>query len=362
MAHSKTTIELNGKRYDARTGKIIGDANDVPQLTSATQKKQHSSHSGQVVDGFIRRTPSSLQNLAPKVVNTAQISSKDAKQSVSLTTAKHTKRKLSKSQTLMRPAVKKPLIAKNDIHVVKHLTKPSHAELARIARAESSAKSPLVSRYNNAASTIHKTEAHLPVVVSKAKTEAFNELQTLEHALRDATSHMHQLEKGIVHKAHVLERFGFKNKFANVSAMSFAVLLLIGFFAYQNATVISMKVAASRSGVNAQLPGYKPAGYGVAGGVKSEPGKVSVSFKSRTDDKAFTVTQQSSSWNSGTLLANEVTKTHCNTCYQTWQNDGKTVYIYDNSNATWVSGGIWYQVVGNADLTSDQLLRLANSL
>lgn len=140
---------------------------------------------------------------------------------------------------------------------------------------------------------------------------------------------------------------------------SLAGFLLLGFFAYQNTPAIEMRVAAARSGVSAGLPAYKPSGYS-ARDVKSEDGAVSVSFKSRTDNKSFTLTQKASSWNSASLLANTVAQT--NQPYQTYQDEGKTVYIYNNSNATWVDGGVWYQVEGDASLTSDQLLRIANSL
>ncbi len=47
--------------------------------------------------------------------------------------------------------------------------------------------------------------------------------------------------------------------------------------------------------------------------------------------------------------------------FQTFQDAGKTIYIYEDSKATWVNGGVWYQINGNASLTSDQLLRIANS-
>lgn len=273
----------------------------------------------------------------------------------------------------MRPAVKKPApnTIKNDIQPVKNTPKPSLHTVQRQARAEAAAKSPLISRFGAPRSTVVKKEAHLPVVTPSSsiaapslpsiKNAVNNELQRLENVLQDANAHLHQLEDGTTKKVSFFRKLRFKNKYANIAALSAAFLLLVGFFGYQNQAAISMKVAASKSGVHATLPGYKPAGYGVAGGVKSETGKVSITYKSHTDDKSYTLTQQSSNWNSTALLANHVTKTRCSTCYQTWQNDGKTVYIYDNSNATWVNGGVWYKVEGNADLTSDQLLRLANS-
>lgn len=346
---SKSTIELNGKRYDVRTGKIVGDAAQQPSSPVVIKPTN-----GAVLDGFTRRAPAAA---AP------QKTQKTALQST--TQPKTAARGIQKSQTLMRPAVKKPAAIKNDIQGSKRLPKPAHEDLARKARAEAAPKSPLISKFGAARhSNVTKKEAHLPVAspsqaLSNVEQRANRELQRIEHAIAGATSHLNQLEKGVVKKARFLDRVGFRNRFANIATMACSVLLLGGFFAYQNVASVEMRVAAARSGVSAQMPSYKPAGYGVVGKVDSSAGKVTVSFKSRTDDKKFTVTQQSSNWNSTSLLANHVTKAQ--QPYQTYQNDGKTVYIFDNSNATWVNGGVWYQVVGDASLTSDQLLRLANS-
>ena len=48
--------------------------------------------------------------------------------------------------------------------------------------------------------------------------------------------------------------------------------------------------------------------------------------------------------------------------YQTKEEKGRTVYIYDDSNATWVDGGIWYQIEGDSSLSSDQLLNIVASM
>lgn len=349
MGTPKTTIELNGKRYDARTGKIISDE-PGPAIASTPQPKPAQTHSGQILDGFVRRPTRSLKPAKTNVNNT--------------------ERKPEKSKTLMRPAVKKPAVIKNDIQPTKRTPRVEPSQIARASRAETAEKSPLISRFNNAThSNISKKTGHLPVVSvagAKAQLQAVEsssakQLKQFEDAINNATSHLKELEKGTVKKSKLLNRIGFRNRAVNLASLSLAVLVLGGFFAYQNAPAIEMRVAASRSGVSARLPGYKPTGYGVAGNVKSEPGKVSVSFKSRSDsDKTFTISQQTSNWTSASLLANQFAST--NQQYQTFDNDGKTVYIYDNSNATWVDKGIWYKVEGNASLTSDQLLKISSSL
>lgn len=354
MGNPKTTIELNGKHYDARTGRVMSDGSE-PTVIKTSASKPHT----QVVDGFVRR---------PKTLLTpAEI----AKQKEARANINHAKRQVAKSKTLMRPSVKKPIIEiKNDIQKQKFVPKQSSLEAARVSRAQNTQKSHMVSRFGKVGigGSVKKTVAHLPIVnapanaVSGASKVVNNELEKFEQALKNANSHLHQLEKDVMKKVPFLKRVGFKNKTANVATMSAAFLLLVGFFAYQNATSISLKVAATRAGIGAKMPGYTPAGFGASKTADSSDGRVSVSFISHTDNKSFTLTQQTSNWNSSSLLVNHVQKRNCSTCYQTWQNEGKTVYIYDNSNATWVDGGIWYQVEGNANLTSDQLLRVANSL
>lgn len=362
MGNSTSTIELNGKRYDTQSGKVVEDTqSNQPNTVKPVASKHKRQEPGLILDGFVRRPPARHVQSGTNTTSNAP----SAKFQEPKTSVKNAKQRLEKSRTLMRPAVKKPHIVKNDIQPLKSGPRLSVERTARMSRAENTEKSPHISRFGGIVNTITKKEAELPVVApsfAALSKNVSNELNKLENALIDANSHLHQLEEHAVKKVPFLNRVGFKNRFANIATLSCALLLLAGFFGYQNSAAISMKVAASRAGVDAQLPGYKPAGFGMDGGVKSEPGKVSVSFKSRTDDKHFTVSQQASSWNSASLLANHVTKEHCDTCFQTWQNDGKTVYIYDNSNATWVNGGVWYKVEGNADLTSDQLLRLANSL
>lgn len=338
-----STIELNGKKYDAKTGRIVTDAPTTKVVKKSVQPK-----GGMIMDGVSKMKPARENT----VTNPAH-------------------RTLEKSKTLMRPAVKKPVI-KNDISASpkKHVQHDAHTQ-SRALRAKHSAKSPLIKRFHTPSTVTKKHEplavaqpkaAHKPKAqaTSAAKASATPaKANIFEQAIQGASSHLQEFDHKTLKKKGALHRVGFKHKGANIAALSVAGLLLFGFFAYQNKPSIEMKVAATRAGVQANMPDYKPAGYGAAG-VKQEPGKVSVSFRSRTDDKAFTLTQQASNWNSASLLANTVAQT--NTPYQTYQDEGKTVYIYNNSNATWVDGGIWYQIEGNASLTSDQLLRIANSL
>lgn len=376
----KRTIELNGKLYDARTGKIIGgtEAASAAKGTPKPAPAQHSTQpASQAVDGFKRRShtvTTTVKVHAP--VSKAPVQTAAAKPDVSRPAPAPQAAKLEKSRTLMRTAVKKPK------PVVDHYdTSGKHAHFKkenphRKLRAHAASKSSLVQRFNpDAQLKVVKKEAVLPVATQKpaisrqlssevarlaTSTEAQvkHSVDIIEESLRHATSHLEKFEDR-VSRSTFWDRVGFRNKTANIGSLAFAGLLLVGFFAYQNVPSVEMKMAATRSGVSASLPGYKPAGFSAAKEVKSEPGKVSATFFSNSSDKKFTVTQQASNWSSDSLLTNHVLAGK--RPFQTYQDAGKTVYIYDNSNATWVNGGTWYKIDGNASLSSDQLLRIANS-
>lgn len=363
MANSQTTIELNGVRYDARTGQVLSQKN-FDNISSEPVKPNTPHESQQVLDNFIRQSKDQPKHFA------SSLQSRKVRQPANVN---QTKRKLAKSNTLMRPSLKKPTI-KNNIAEIKKTTKVIGIgnSISRQKRAEASIKSPNISRFAHMRPRHAVVKKHQPLEVVRPSNTPQNiiqqtnnfvnsELEQIENALLNANSHLQQLEDSVIKKMPILNRIGLKNRFANIAAMSFAFALLIGFFVYQNSAIISMKMAASKSGISANLPGYRPAGYSV-GNIQSSPGSVNIAFKSNSSGNEFQLTQTASNWNSSTLLSDQVLKEQCASCYQTYQANGKTIYIYDNSNATWVNSGIIYKIGGNTQLSSDQIIRLANSL
>ncbi len=152
---------------------------------------------------------------------------------------------------------------------------------------------------------------------------------------------------------------GHKARLASISALGLSVLLVGGYIAYLNAPNLAVRIAASRSGVEAALPGYSPNGYRYSGPITYRPGSVVVNFRS-DDGQRYAITQEESNWDSRSLLENVVARRDDN--YRTFQEKGLTVYIYDGSNAAWVNDGIRYNVEGTASLQPEQLLRIAASL
>ncbi len=352
MGDKKTFIEINGKRYDARSGHLL-DLSAGATTLSRTPLGAHGS-----IDGFSRR-PGATPQHQPDLIPSEQPSDR----MVTRQTPHDLHRSPQKSQTLMRPAVSKPSLrpkkaATRGIATNQSLQRhppPDHA--TRFQRAETTPKSRLVSRFHQATdrsapATSIKPQA-TPAIQSTAHTTSSQATPSsldnrLERAISSASSH---LQKPPARKKRVRP--------LHIASSALAVGLLIGFFAFQNLPNFQMRLAASKAGFAARFPGYQPAGFGIAGPIKSEPGSVAITFKSRTDNRFFSLRQHASDWNSDTLLHSIQ---DANPDLQTYHQQGKTIYIYDGSNATWVDGGVRYEIAASsARLSQDQLQRLASS-
>lgn len=418
----KNIIELNGKKYDALTGEFLGESH----VKATTASRSIASQRGRVIDGFVKNkavshptviTPQPLK--APK--KAPQSHASNAKPSaikhmdVRRTTAKVTQghHKQERPKTLMRHVVKKPqvtmkpslkttnpseIMAAPKGTVARPLEKKlsaSNVNPFRLARARHVPKSHHIQRFEkvrqpvpHVAASHQQTPASLstsaaaisrpaqyanatrsmrqdfrPVTPQTAVTSSVSPVTTshaasskaadiFEAALAHATSHE---EKTPVHAKYRSSR---QRRWVNVMAGIGAFLLIGGFIGYMNMTNIELRVASVRAGFQAQLPSYQPTGYALDGGIKSANGQVAMNF--RSGDRIYTVTQEASDWNSSTLL--DQTAAERGEPSQTIQAKGRTIYIYDDSNATWVNGGVRYQVNGNAPLNADELVSLATSM
>lgn len=344
------TIVINGKHYDAKTGRLLESSHKTKPPTAQPVAKKN----GPSIDGFSRK-PS-------KPVASHSFHSK-----------------AEKSKTLMRTAVKKPVHHK--VHSSTSHTPSSHkatkpqAHVAvqheRIARATNVPKSTLISRFGStsgpSATVLETKVAHVPVApappvqqhapVAKHRPGAANPFHS---AIENAVSHHQGSPRKPTKRQRVAKALRITPRTVSFGSFIIAGMMLGGFFVYQNIPNLAMRVAATRSGVTAKLPGYKPAGFAMNGPIKYSTGQITVSYRSTTDNRAFQVTQRNSEWNNETLLEKFVSAER--RAFQTYQDRGKTIYIYDDNNATWVNDGVWYQVEGKSSLNSDQLLRIANSL
>ena len=144
-------------------------------------------------------------------------------------------------------------------------------------------------------------------------------------------------------------------------ACSAATVAAIAAFVYVNMPDISVKVAAMQSGIEATYPTYTPRNFTLSGVTSEKSGKVTLSFNNNSSGDAFSLSEESSTWDSNALLNNYVKDTYDD--YATLREQGITIYI-DKNHATWVNGGIHFEITNNSGhfLTKEQIRNLVVSL
>jgi hypothetical protein len=349
-------IEINGKRYDAATGAVLSHPPAAALAKPASQV---------------------LASAKPSV------KSKPSRSHTRKLSAPHNvSRSPAPPSTLMRQAVSKPgpgtkrrLRAYGDTDRLIEppqlpLVKPSVQQIdeQRLRHARQISKSRFISRFSvftaaggtpavQAASSAPAARSLQPVPVTEPRRAAGRHKRpqttadVLEHALRHAESHRQpSVRKPARSRA---------KRNAGIGAAVALAVVLLGLIITQNLSTVRLQMASAKAGFSASLPDYRPAGYSL-GQLNYATGVVSADFHSNSDGRYYTVTQKRSSWDSSALQANFVTTTGGQ--YQTVTAGGRTVYLYGQGNATWVSGGIWYIVQSNGSLSSRQLVDLATSL
>ncbi len=149
--HRQDVIEINGKKYDAVTGKLISSEGNSPAPIAKSPVKK----SGVALDGFVRSN-NATQHKASRQPNPSR-------------TVTNHKKPTQKSHTLMRTVVYKPApltaskpVSANNSVITKPSLNPSHSLQHAAATVK---KNPLVSRYGDfmQRSSVVKKIQELPV-------------------------------------------------------------------------------------------------------------------------------------------------------------------------------------------------------
>ena len=339
----RNTIIINGKVYDALSGLPVAAPDPI-----ATTKRKVSVGSGHA-----------FSDIGPAVsVRPAGFTAARPHQSVKATAVHQT---VKKSQTLRRDGVKAPVTQSSNLrrkpqigHVTKspRITKfaahpqPLKQEKRHTPQVEVPVVSHVVARSQQLAAR--------PAAPERLSSRALKEKLIAERlAAIDTTPG--QKEKRI-HRSF----FTSKPRLASMVTACFALVVLGGYLTYLNMPNLSVRVAASQAGIAASFPDYRPDGYRFDGPVSFAPGQVSIAFKANGGNHGYTITEQSSSWDSQAVYDNLVAKAS-DGGYITNSQQGLTVYTYENK-AAWVNGGILYTIDGDAPLSNEQLLNIAGSL
>lgn len=398
-----TIIEINGKRYDARSGELLGDGTKTTVHSAQVQRR------GRVIDGMVKSSGASVK---PAVHNNGVNTNHEAVKTIATLSSKGgtimepvrrqrkpatpADRKLEKSKTLMRHAVKKPVVTKKKPIKTQGVSEIAAAPVSalmpslkksaenvderRLARAQRTGKSEHVRRFtsvqqnhplNRQRATVQQTEARRAVSTQlaaprRAVTTATSH-NTAHHAQPPRSQHhtprqADLFEAAIANaKAHEQPQHKIKrktsSKILNVTAGFAAFLVLAGFVAYLNMSAIEVRVASVRAGFSAQLPGYTPTGYTRVGGIRAQQGVIAATY--RSGSSSYTLQQQTSDWDSQTLYDNVVAVADDKS--ETVSGQGRTVYVYGNK-AAWVDGGVLYSVQTAGDISKDEILSIATSM
>ena len=350
VSKNSSVIEINGKRYDAITGKVIGAVKKIAQPATSGS-----------IDGFTK-----------------------VKAHLSRPAKNHTKRpsstvhkKPQKSRTLARRGVMPPTPLKN-IQKVIHGRSIGSVNPARLTRASAVHKSSKISRYT--ASVINKAPSmrasthqareesnHVQNTGSMALSKPLPSMVTsvshqrlermLDEALAKADAHKQMLKQ--LQKRSWWQKLNFLPHWATVAIVTIVSVTALAFFAWERVPQLSLKMAASKAKISASVPAYKPEGFAVSGPVKYQSGAVVMNYSSAGKED-YSLSQKASDWDSVSLAANAIPT---GSPVQTSQVKGTTVYIYGATNdAAWVNNGIKYNLKNKANLSSDQIIKIANSL
>ena len=283
------TIEINGNRYDAVSGQLIGAAkNAAKHITRPID--------GLNMDGFSKPVRAAKKSAIGRSVHNLQ-------------------RKPEKSKTLMRAAVKKPARRESPSKIKTRRFMPDYARAARAAQVRQDSK---VQRFGRLGISKAKAEpkaksgellpkgAHLSTGSSASVSASLPSMNTtshqklerlLDYALASADAH----KKAIAHSKRS-KFLGHTPKWAKVSLVIVILAAGVGLLLWQKMPVASMKLAATRAHINATLPtplsGYK------IGPITSREHAVTTTVQSSTDSsKKYTVTEQSSNQPANSLEA-----------------------------------------------------------
>lgn len=322
MAKKPTIVEINGRKYDANTGQLIAG-------NSSAQKSNQREGS---IDGF--SSPITGTSSSRRQAGNARDLHKITRKSQKLHSA------AAKRQT-PKPAIR--AVATKQVTRPSQISQPAARQTApasvqRINRAQTLAKNQNVARFNQ---TVAPQAPIQKVAPQPAKTTPV----VMPKEIQGVNEEPVQSRRGL--------------RLAPVLAV--VTLLLAGgaYLTYLNLPNFALKIASSRAGLDASLPGYKPEGFDFDGPIAYSPGQLTLRFDNN-DEKEFKISQKESSWDSQSLLDNFVIRENKN--YITFQERGLTIYIYDDNQATWVDRGVWYTIEGNAQLSTEQIRKIAGSL
>ena len=142
-------------------------------------------------------------------------------------------------------------------------------------------------------------------------------------------------------------------------AFSCTVAVIFGIVYFVNLNIPDIQFRAAALQLDATYPNYLPYNY-MPSEIAAENGVITIRFKKKNSDEAFTIVEEKSSWDSNALLNNYV-KEEYKENYTVLREQGLTIYV-SGSNAAWVNGGMVYKLeMKKGSLSKKQISDIAVS-
>ena len=314
-------IIINGKKYDAITGKLLSAPKnncsiknkDISKYVTVPKRQGVSLHQDEMISQFKRR-----HDYQEAILRAREV--KETQQDRILIS------RFSKNSKIISP------ISKEQIKEAEKIAPFEEHPLAKKANEELRAK--------------------------KAQKQEISNQEVKEFAISQAIKKSREESKksrGIHQKS-----FFARKKFISFS-MGFAVAIFgVGYLTYVNLPDIASRITAFQSGMAVETPAYIASGYSPKG-LAYFDGK-NVNFEYKKGDSNYKVQQSQSGWDSSALLQNYVTKKWSED-YSTTYSNGLTIYSNRRGESVWVNNGKLYKVEVSGNKISDEEIRkIATSL
>lgn len=355
MRKNNNIIEINGRRYNAKTGAALTSAGPAKAPAEPAARANHNPHAAKPKPAAHRAAGRTVKQRSPHRPGSAHTLMRQAveKPQPSL-------KRQSKARGRVDPPSKRPL---GRLEVKESA---SRLDAERLRHAKQISKSRLISHFPpfTAGDIIKVRRAQQPAAASsqtakltppkrpaaQAKHRPKTTSELLDQAVRQATSHLEPPPKQP-------RRHSRAKRNAGIGAAIALTVLVLGVIVTQNLSNVRLQMAAAKAGLGTSLSSYQYAGFALSR-LNYGNGVVSAQFNN-SGNSHYSVTQKRSSWDNTTLRNTFVAPTDAH--YQTVQAAGRTIYLYGNRNATWVDNGVWYVIQSDGSLSDRQLVDLATS-
>lgn len=138
------------------------------------------------------------------------------------------------------------------------------------------------------------------------------------------------------------------------------LIITVAGIAYINWPNIALNVANRQLDINGHLPAYTAKDFKLDSYPTVSGRDLVLRYKNEIG-QTYKITQTKSSLDSQGVLI-KIVKPYVDNEYSIYRQNGLTIYIFDETKATWSNGGILYQISADADFPAEDIYRLATSL